>query len=141
MTYLGHRIDSQGLHPLPYKVTAVQEAPTPKSVSQLRYYLDMLTYYSKFLPNPLAYPGGGGCSGCSSTLKWFHWQYIATLKGVIFASLKTFRGSASSGRVSATASAIRKRTFCATNTIGSKINAFYTSTLVFQSCARSPVLW
>ena len=51
MTYLGHRIDSQGLHPLPHKVTAVQEAPTPKSVSQLRSYLGMLTYYSKFLPN------------------------------------------------------------------------------------------
>ena len=48
VTYLGHRIDSQDLHPLPHKVTAV---PTPKSVSQLRSYLGMLTYYSIFLPN------------------------------------------------------------------------------------------
>ncbi len=29
VTFLGHRIDAQGLHPLPEKVRAVQEAPPP----------------------------------------------------------------------------------------------------------------
>ncbi|MDD9818931.1 MAG: RNase H-like domain-containing protein, partial [Gammaproteobacteria bacterium] len=51
VTYLGHLIDAQGLHPLPDKVRAVQEAPPPRSVAQLKSYLGLLTYYSKFLPN------------------------------------------------------------------------------------------
>ena len=56
VTYLGHRIDANGLHPLPDRVRAVKEAPTPTSatptsVSKLKSYLGMLTYYSKSLPN------------------------------------------------------------------------------------------
>ena len=51
VSYLGHRIDATGLHPLPDKVHAVKDAPTPKSVHELRSYLGILTYYSKFLPN------------------------------------------------------------------------------------------
>ena len=48
--YLGHAIDAEGLYPLPGKVEAVQNAPSPQDVSQLRSYLGLLTYYSKFLP-------------------------------------------------------------------------------------------
>ena len=33
------------------KVRTVQEAPPPRSVAQLKSYLGLLTYYSKFLPN------------------------------------------------------------------------------------------
>ena len=51
VTYLGHRIDADGLYPLPDGVRAVKEAPTPNSVPKLKSYLGMLTYYSKFLPN------------------------------------------------------------------------------------------
>ena len=51
MSYLGHRIDATGLHPLADKVQAVKEAPIPKSVQELKSYLGMLTYYGKFLPN------------------------------------------------------------------------------------------
>ena len=51
VTYLGHRIDADGLHPLPDRVRAIKDAPTPKSVTELKSYLGMLTYYSKFLPN------------------------------------------------------------------------------------------
>lgn len=51
VAYLGHKIDSQGLHPLPDKVRAVQEAPTPGNVTELKSYLGLLSYYSKFLPN------------------------------------------------------------------------------------------
>jgi len=51
VTYLGHRIDADGLHPLPDRVRAIKDAPTPKSVTELNSYLGMLTYYSKFLPN------------------------------------------------------------------------------------------
>ena len=51
VTYLGHRIDAEGLHPLPDKVQAIQEAPPPTNVQELRAYLGLLTYYSRFLPN------------------------------------------------------------------------------------------
>jgi len=49
--FLGHKIDSQGLHPTPEKVKAVQEAPKPRNVRELKSYLGLLSYYSKFLPN------------------------------------------------------------------------------------------
>ena len=51
VVYLGHRLDAQGLHPVSEKVQALQEAPSPKSVPELKSYLGLLTYYSKFLPN------------------------------------------------------------------------------------------
>ena len=58
VTYLGHRIDAIGLHPLPDRVRVIKEAPRPTSVTTLKAYLSMLTYYSKFLPNlsSLLYP-------------------------------------------------------------------------------------
>ena len=50
VSYLGHKIDQQGLHPLKEKVQAVQDAPSPKNVTELKSYLGLLSYYSKFLP-------------------------------------------------------------------------------------------
>ena len=49
--YLGHRIDTEGLHPIPDKVKAVKEAPSPTCVTELKAYLGLLTYYGKFLSN------------------------------------------------------------------------------------------
>uniref|UniRef100_A0AAQ4RGR7 ribonuclease H n=1 Tax=Gasterosteus aculeatus aculeatus TaxID=481459 RepID=A0AAQ4RGR7_GASAC len=49
--YLGHIIDGAGLHKAPSKVKAVEEAPSPQNVSQLRSFLGLLTYYAKFVPN------------------------------------------------------------------------------------------
>jgi hypothetical protein len=46
---LGHLIDAQGLHPTQEKIKAVSEAPRPQNVSQLRSFIGLLTYYSKFL--------------------------------------------------------------------------------------------
>ena len=51
VTYLGHKIDAEGLHPLPDKVKAIQDAPSPTNVQELKAYLGLLTYYSRFLPN------------------------------------------------------------------------------------------
>lgn len=51
MDYLGYVIDAQGLRPHPDKVSAIQEAPTPLNVTQLKSYLGLLSYYGKFLPN------------------------------------------------------------------------------------------
>ena len=51
VSYLGYCIDSEGLHPLPDKVQAVEGAPPPTCVTELKAYLGLLTYYGKFLPN------------------------------------------------------------------------------------------
>ena len=47
--YLGHVIDAEGLHPIQEKVRAVQDAPAPKNATELKSYLGLLSYYSKFL--------------------------------------------------------------------------------------------
>ena len=49
--YLGHRVDSEGLHTLDNKVTAVLKAPSPKDVQELRSFLGLIHYYGKFLSN------------------------------------------------------------------------------------------
>ena len=51
VTFLGHRVDKTGIHPVPAKVKAVQQAPTPTSVTELKGYLGLLNFYNKFLPN------------------------------------------------------------------------------------------
>ncbi len=51
VVYLGHRVDAEGLHPNPDKVEAVVQTPRPRSVSELKAYLGLLTYYGRFLPN------------------------------------------------------------------------------------------
>lgn len=61
--YLGHCIDAHGLHPIVEKVEAIRDAPAPTNVAELRSYLGLLTYYSKFLPklSTVLAP----CTGCS----------------------------------------------------------------------------
>ncbi len=49
--YLGHRIDSEGLHTMVGKVEAISQAPTPRNVQELRSFLGLLHYYGKFLPS------------------------------------------------------------------------------------------
>ena len=49
--FLGHQIDHEGIHPLPEKVQAVTETPLPKGIQELKAYLGLLSYYSKFIPN------------------------------------------------------------------------------------------
>ena len=49
--YLGFKIDAQGIHPTLAKLEAIREAPSPGNVSELKAYLGLLSYYSKFLPN------------------------------------------------------------------------------------------
>ena len=51
VTYLGHKVTSQGVHTTDEKVRAVVDAPAPQDVSQLKSYLGLLTYYHRFLPN------------------------------------------------------------------------------------------
>lgn len=49
--YLGHVISAKGLHQAPSKVQAIMDMPAPTDVTQLRSFIGMVQYYSKFLPN------------------------------------------------------------------------------------------
>ena len=51
VTYLGFKIDKEGLHPTMQKVHAIRDAPKPTNVSQLRSYLGLLNFYRRFIPN------------------------------------------------------------------------------------------
>ena len=49
--YLGHIVDSEGLHVAPGKVEAIVNAPKPQNVTELRVYLGLVNYYGKFITN------------------------------------------------------------------------------------------
>ena len=49
--YLGYKIDAKGLHTTPQKVEAIQQAPHPENIQQLRSFLGLVHYYGKFIPN------------------------------------------------------------------------------------------
>ena len=49
--YLGYRVDAHGLHAIEKKVQAIRDAPAPENPQQLRSFLGMVTYYSKFISN------------------------------------------------------------------------------------------
>ena len=49
VTYLGHRIDAEGIHPTREKVEAILNANTPGNVSDLRTFIGIVTYYCKFI--------------------------------------------------------------------------------------------
>ncbi len=51
VTYLGFRVDKNGLHPTDEKTKAISEAPSPKDVSELRSWLGLVNYYGSFLDN------------------------------------------------------------------------------------------
>ena len=55
VVYLGHTIDQHGLHPTAEKVEAVQNMPEPRNVTELKSYLGLLSYYSKFFAKSLIY--------------------------------------------------------------------------------------
>ena len=51
VTYLGHRIDAEGIHPTQEKVEAILNAKTPGNVRELRTFIGIVTYYCRFIPN------------------------------------------------------------------------------------------
>ena len=48
--YLGHKIDSNGLHPSGKHVEAIKNAPPPDNPSLLKSFLGLITFYLKFIP-------------------------------------------------------------------------------------------
>ena len=51
VTYLGHRIDSEGLHPTEDKIRAIRDAPAPHNVTKLKSFLGLFQFYSRYVPN------------------------------------------------------------------------------------------
>jgi hypothetical protein len=51
VVYLGHLISEKGIAPTPEKVKAIEDAPQPRNVQELRSFLGMLQYYGKFIPD------------------------------------------------------------------------------------------
>ncbi|BHF75659.1 hypothetical protein SprV_0501875500 [Sparganum proliferum] len=49
VTYLGHEISEEGIHASPEKINAVKLWPTPTSVTELRSFLGLASYYRKFI--------------------------------------------------------------------------------------------
>ncbi len=49
--YLGHIVDSEGLHPMEEQVKAIVNAPSPTNVTELRSFLGLLNYYGRFMKN------------------------------------------------------------------------------------------
>ena len=79
INFLGYQLNADGRHPMDEEIHTIKEAPTPKNVSELRSFLGLVNYYSKFLPNLSTTPAeapevdlGGGteeglhCSKASS---------------------------------------------------------------------------
>eukprot|EP00731_Ephydatia_muelleri_P000916 Em0001g916a len=50
MLYIGHIISANGIRPDPAKVTAIQEMPEPAGVSDVRRFLGMCNYLSRYVP-------------------------------------------------------------------------------------------
>ena len=51
LQFLGHIIDSRGIHPLDTKVSAIRDFPRPTSQRQLRKFLGMINFYHRFIPH------------------------------------------------------------------------------------------
>ena len=56
--FLGYKIDRNGLHTTSSKIEAMCKAPRPENQKQLKSFLGLIQYYSKFIPNlsTLLYP-------------------------------------------------------------------------------------
>lgn len=53
VTFLGFKIDKEGLHVLETRIKAITAAPIPQNVIQLKAFLRLVNYYRKFIKNVL----------------------------------------------------------------------------------------
>ena len=49
--FLGHRVDENGIKPLPSKVAAIRDYPQPSNAKRLERFLGMLNFYHGFVPH------------------------------------------------------------------------------------------
>lgn len=72
INFLGHKVNKEGVHPLPEKVDAINNFPKPNTVKQLQEYLGMFNFYHRFVPSAAALlqPLYIAVSGKSKLLSW-----------------------------------------------------------------------
>ena len=51
LEYLGHKISATGIQPATDRVESILKASTPTNVTELRSFLGLIGYYSKFCPH------------------------------------------------------------------------------------------
>ena len=51
LNFLGHRVDSTGIHPLEEKVQVIRDFPLPTTQRKLREFLGLVNFYHRFVPN------------------------------------------------------------------------------------------
>ncbi|BHF61290.1 hypothetical protein SprV_0100426300 [Sparganum proliferum] len=51
LIFLGHEVNSDGIKPIPEKVSAISTFPVPTTINQLRRFMGMVNYYHRFLPH------------------------------------------------------------------------------------------
>ena len=51
ITYLSHQIDSEGLHPIEDKIWAIRDALAPFNITELKAFLGLFQFYSRYIPN------------------------------------------------------------------------------------------
>lgn len=51
LTHLGHFISDKELRPCPDKILTIEKANSPNNESELKFFLGLLSYYHKFIPN------------------------------------------------------------------------------------------
>jgi hypothetical protein len=50
VNFLGHRVSTAGISPLPKHVEALQRLPVPTDVKGLQRFLGLINFYRRFLP-------------------------------------------------------------------------------------------
>ena len=51
VVYCGHYISAEGIRPVSSNVEAIQKAPAPTNISEVKAFLGMVNYYNSFIPN------------------------------------------------------------------------------------------
>ena len=72
ISFLGHHVSPSGTKPLPERVAAVAEFPTPDSKKKLQMFLGMINFYHRFMPK-LAHqlaPLHDACKGVRQAITW-----------------------------------------------------------------------
>ena len=55
VNFLGHHLDTQGIRPLPEKVSAVANFPRPSTPKELQTFLGMMNFYHRFIPHAASF--------------------------------------------------------------------------------------
>lgn len=72
LDFLGHRVTTQGIRPLPDRVAALQDCAAPTDRTSLQRFLGMINYYHRFIPHvaDILAPLHAQASGKGQSIEW-----------------------------------------------------------------------